>query len=76
MTQPVPAGDARSRALRTLGQNLLIDVGLAVLVVALPLISSETIAWSLVLASVGRTALATAVAYLHRTLDAYRTAQR
>lgn len=72
MTQPVLVGDARSRALRTLGQNLLIDVVLAVILVVLPLLQAETVQWGLVLAAVGRTAAATIIAFLHRSLDSYR----
>jgi len=64
--------DAVSRALRTFAQNLALDVGVAVFAVALPLVSGDHIDWSLLGLTVGKTALATAASYVHRTLDGLR----
>lgn len=73
MTQPATAADARGRALRTLAQQLVIDVALAVLVVVIPLASGDHPDWGLVVASACKTALSTALAFAHRTLERYRT---
>lgn len=64
--------DATSRALRTFGQNLALDVGVAVFAVALPLINAEHINWTLLGLTVGKTALATAASYIHRKLEQLR----
>lgn len=69
----VVRSDASSRALRTFAQNLAFDVAFAVTVAVLPLVSAEHIDWQWVLVSMGRTAIATAVSFLHRTLDGLRT---
>lgn len=72
MTAPVPPGDVKSRTLRTLAQNLLIDVFLAVIVVVLPLIQAATVDWRIVLASLVKTALVTALAGIQRALESAR----
>lgn len=64
--------DATVRALRTAGQNLVIDVGVATFAVALPLIQSEHINWALLGATVAKTALATAASFIHRKLNELR----
>jgi hypothetical protein len=70
MTQPVPVGDVRSRVLRTLAQNLLFDVLLAVIVVVVPIINAGgPVNWALLGASVLKTALVTAFAGVQRLLE-------
>ncbi len=64
--------DASVRALRTLAQNLAVDVGVAVFAVALPLLEQDHINWTLLGLTVGKTALATAASYLHRKLNELR----
>lgn len=71
MTAPVP-GDVKSRTLRTLAQNLLFDVLLAVVVVVLPLVQAATVDWRIVLASIAKTAMVTALAGIQRTLESRR----
>jgi hypothetical protein len=70
MTTPATPADAGSRALRTLAQNLLVDIVLAVVVVILPLVSGDAVNWGLVVASAAKTALVTALAFVHRTAEA------
>lgn len=70
MTTPATPSDAKSRAARTVLQNLLVDVVLAVVVVVLPLVSGDAVNWGLVLASVAKTALVTALAFVQRTAEA------
>ncbi|GGM75441.1 hypothetical protein GCM10012275_52620 [Longimycelium tulufanense] len=65
--------DVKSRALRTLAQNLLFDVLLAVVVVVLPLVQDEKVDYHLILGSAAKTAFVTALAFLQRTLEARRT---
>lgn len=64
--------DATTRALRTFAQNLVLDVLIAVFTVALPLIQSEHINWTVLALAVGKTALATAASYIHRKLNELR----
>jgi hypothetical protein len=73
MTQPTPA-DARVRALRTLFQNLVIDVLVAIIIVVMPAIqsSSASIDWRLLLASLVKTVLVTLLSYGQRYLEARR----
>jgi hypothetical protein len=71
VTAPTP-GDVKSRTLRTLAQNLLFDVLLAVVVVVLPLVQAATVDWRIVLASVVKTAMVTALAGIQRTLESRR----
>jgi hypothetical protein len=68
MTTPTPS-DASSRAIRTLLQNLVFDVLLAVIVVVLPLVQAATVDWRLVLASVIKTAVVTALAWGQRAIE-------
>ncbi|MDT7789765.1 MAG: hypothetical protein QOF58_8184 [Pseudonocardiales bacterium] len=65
--------EATTRALRTLAQNLVLDVGVAVFAVALPLVQAEHINWALLGATVAKTALATAASYIHRKLNELRS---
>jgi hypothetical protein len=81
MTQPTPApdqptpaptpADAKTRALRTLLQNLVIDVLLAIVLVLMPVVQgSGTIDWRLLLASLLKTVFATLLSYSQRFLEA------
>lgn len=67
--------EATVRALRTAAQNLTIDVGVAVVAVALPLIQAEQINWTLLAATVAKTVLATAASWAHRKLNELRAAK-
>lgn len=69
---PATVPDAKTRALRTLAQNLLFDVLLAVVLVVLPLVQAEHVDYGLVLASVAKTAAVTALAFIQRALEARR----
>lgn len=71
MSQPIKS-DATARALRTFAQNLALDVGIAVFAVAVPLVSGDTINWTLLGLAVGKTALATAASFIHRKLNELR----
>lgn len=64
--------DAFSRAVRTVLQNLGVDVTLAVIFVVQPLLKADVIDWRLLLVAAGKTALVTAVAWVQRTLEARR----
>ncbi|TCO57111.1 hypothetical protein [Actinocrispum wychmicini] len=68
---PIPStsADANSRALRTLLQNLLFDVLLAVIVVVLPLVQATTVDWSLVIGSVIKTAVVTTLSWVQRAIE-------
>lgn len=68
----VVPSDATTRALRTFVQNLVLDVGVAVFAVAVPLVSGDTINWPLLGLAVGKTALATAASFIHRKLNELR----
>jgi hypothetical protein len=76
MTEPAPTptptpADARTRALRTLLQNLVIDVLLAIILVLMPVVQgSGSIDWRLLLASLLKTAFATVLSYGQRYLEA------
>lgn len=70
MTTPATPADAKSRAWRTLGQNLVVDVVLAVVVVVLPLVSGNDVNVGLVVASAAKTALVTVLAFVQRTAEA------
>jgi len=70
MTTPATPADAKSRAWRTLLQNLLVDVVLAVVVVVMPLVSGNDVNVGLVVASAVKTALVTALAFIQRTAEA------
>lgn len=72
MTFPATPSDAKSRALRTLAQNLGFDVLLAVVLVALPLVQAEHVDYGLILASVIKTAVVTALAFIQRSLETRR----
>lgn len=72
MSTPAQQTDASSRALRTLAQNALFDVLLAVVVVVLPLIQAQEVDWRIVAASAVKTAIVTAFSFLQRTLEARR----
>lgn len=61
--------DAKSRALRTLAQNLLLDVGVAVATVALPAVQADQVDYRLLGLALAKTALVTAVAFGHRKLN-------
>jgi hypothetical protein len=75
MTAPA-LSDAKSRALRTLGQNLLLDVGVAVATVALPAVQSEHVDYRLLGLALAKTALVTAVAFGHRRLNELKAKNR
>lgn len=61
--------DAQSRALRTLAQNLAVDVAVAVGAVVLPVLESGDINWRLLALSAVKTALLTVAAYVHRWVE-------
>jgi hypothetical protein len=65
--------DATSRALRTAAQNLVLDVGVATVAVAIPLASGNHIDWALLGLTVGKTAFLTTLSYLHRKLNELRS---
>ncbi|MFD1045931.1 hypothetical protein ACFQ1S_10325 [Kibdelosporangium lantanae] len=68
--EPTPA-DARTRALRTLLQNLVIDVLLGIILVLMPLVQGTgTFDWRLLLASLLKTVFATILSYGQRYLEA------
>lgn len=62
--------DAAQRAWRTFGQNLVIDVGVAVFAVVEPALAGGDVNWTLLGLSALKTALATAASYTHRWLNA------
>lgn len=64
---------ATNRALRTAAQNLVVDVGVATVAVAIPLVSGDHIDWALLGLTVGKTALLTTLSYLHRKLNELRS---
>jgi hypothetical protein len=65
--------EATQRALRTLAQNLVLDVLFAVFTVAVPLVSGDTVDWQLLGLAAGKTALATAASFIHRKLNEVRS---
>lgn len=67
--------EASIRALRTLAQNLVVDVGVAVVVAVSPLIIGTQLDWRLIAITAGKTALATAVSFAHRKLNELRAKQ-
>lgn len=68
--QPTPA-DARTRALRTLLQNLVIDVLLGIILVLMPVVQGTgSVDWRLLLASLLKTVFATLLSYGQRFLEA------
>ncbi|TCO47290.1 hypothetical protein [Actinocrispum wychmicini] len=69
----MPTTDTRNRALRTLAQNLAFDALLAVILVLLPAIQAEHINWSLLLASIAKTAAVTILAGTQRWLENRRS---
>jgi hypothetical protein len=75
MTIPTqPVNDTKSRALRTAAQNLLFDLILAVIVVLLPAFQGDlhAINWGVLLASVVKTAVVTALAATQRYVETNR----
>lgn len=64
--------EATIRALRTLVQNLAVDVGVAVVVAVSPLIVGTQLDWRLIAVTAGKTALATAASWIHRKLNELR----
>jgi hypothetical protein len=69
---PTPTtADARTRALRTLLQNLVIDVLLGIILVLMPMVQGTgAFDWRLLLASLLKTLLATLLSYSQRYLEA------
>ncbi|GLZ34891.1 hypothetical protein Lesp02_70780 [Lentzea sp. NBRC 105346] len=67
-----PKTEAAVRALRTLVQNLAVDVAVAVVVAVSPLVVGTQLDWRLIAVTAGKTALATAVSFAHRKLDELR----
>lgn len=73
-TAPTPP-DVKNRALRTAAQNLLFDALLAVILILLPVFTTEDLTavdWGIVGMSVLKTVVVTVFAGVHRYLETHR----
>lgn len=70
-----PASDAQARAIRTFVQGLLLDMVLAVTLVIIDTLHSESVDWRLLVLSIAKTALMSGASYVHRKLDVLRVGE-